>query len=327
MGAGEETNVSGTHLTADDLAGFRERRLDAPRVQAVFAHLSACALCQSTWQQALDTNRSIDRLRDDLAVPGAGVRRMPRRRLLQALAAGLLLAVIGALLLLLRTREPATTPEVVQTTPPPATATAPPSSAIAPEERPVLDPVIADAFARAALTPPPALAALLATPAHEHVRGSDETTGATYQPNREVVATRRPRFRFPAERGVPTVVRVFDRDREVLHSPPVGSGEWTPSTDLPRGVTYTWQVESTRDGEPVIGPAPPAPPARFIVLDADSWQTLETARREHPENHLLLGILAARAGLREDAQRELRAAAQASPDPRIPPLLHSIESW
>lgn len=321
--------MSGRHLSADDLAGFRERRLDAPRVQAVFAHLSVCALCQSTWQQALDTNRSIDRLRDDVVVPDVDVRRMPRRRmprrrLLQALAAGLLLAVIGGLLLLLRARQPATTPEVVQTSPPPATA--PPSSSVAPEERSV-HPAIADALARAALTPPPALAALLATPSHEHVRGSEQTTDATYEPNREVVATRRPRFRFPAERGLPTVVRIFDRDREVLHSPPVDSGEWTPSTDLPRGVTYTWQVESTRDGEPVIGPAPPAPPARFIVLDADSWQSLETARREQPENHLLLGILNARAGLRESAENELRIAAQASTDPRIPALLRSVEAW
>lgn len=317
--------MSEAHLSSDDLAAFAAKRLEAPRVQAVFAHLSSCPHCRSTWQQAMDTGRSAERVRDDLVREHAPhIRR--RRVMVQALAAVLAIAVIGVLLLVtLRKPAPSVVPEVVQTTPRTETVVEPPPSQPTPAPQPI-DPVIARALERGVLPPPASLAALLAAPAWEPTRGSEGTTDATYVPDREVVATPRPRFHFPAERGFPTVVRVFDRNREVLTSEPVDSGEWTPPTDLPRGVTYTWQVESTRDGETVVGPAPPAPPARFVVVDENAWRALETARREQPENHLLLGILSARAGLREEAERELRRASEAG-DPRVAALLRSVRNW
>ena len=314
--------MSDPHLSVEDLNAFAQRRLDPSRVQAVFAHLSACPMCRTRSQEAFETDRSVDRLLADVGPP----RTTLSRRVL-ALAAALAIAVIGGLLFVLRSGTVAQEPPtmtmtaVVQN---PATQAPPP--AVTPPDVPRVDPVIAEALERGALAPPQLLASLLATPAWERTRGSSAYESATYEPNREVVASQRPRFRFPAERGAPGVVRVFDRDREVLHSEPIESGEWTATADLPRGVLYTWQVETTRNGETVTAPAPPAPPARFIVLDDDAHRALEAARREQPQNDLLLGILAARAGLRDEAAKHLQSAANAG-DPRVRTLLRSVQNW
>ena len=65
-----------------------------------------------------------------------------------------------------------------------------------------------------------------------------------------------------------------------------------------------------------ILPAPPTPPARFFVLDRRNYDDLVAARREHPDDHLLLAALYARGGLEGKAQEQLRALGEAS-DPRV----------
>ena len=310
--------MSEPHLSAEDLNAFAMRRVDASRVQKIFAHLSSCAMCRERSQEALDTDRSVERLVDEVVE-----QRPAPSYWIRVLAACLAIAVIGVLLFLMLNRTtpvpPAsTTTAVVETSTQPATT--------ATVTVPSVHPAIAEAFARGRLVPPTALAALLATPSSESIRGGETATDAVFEPNREVVPMQRPHFRFPTTRGAPSIVRVFDRDHEVLHSEPLDSGEWTATSNLPRGVTYTWQVETTRDGETAIAPAPPTPPARFIVLDADAHRALENARREQPRNDLLLGILSARAGLREDAQTHLRNAAK-SGDPRVTTLLRSVQNW
>ena len=65
---------------------------------------------------------------------------------------------------------------------------------------------------------------------------------------------------------------------------------------LPRGRDYTWQVSATRGGARVTVPAPPAPPAKFRVLDKATADGLAAIERTHAESHVLLGILYLQAG-------------------------------
>jgi hypothetical protein len=44
---------------------------------------------------------------------------------------------------------------------------------------------------------------------------------------------------------------------------------------------------------------------------------LNQARREHPDAHLLLGLLYARAGLADEAEREMKTLARLNPDSEI----------
>jgi hypothetical protein len=60
-------------------------------------------------------------------------------------------------------------------------------------------------------------------------------------------------------------------------------------------------------------PSPPAPPALIRVLSASAAAEIADARRRNPADPLLVGTLEARAGLLDDARRDLAAAADAHP--------------
>lgn len=110
-----------------------------------------------------------------------------------------------------------------------------------------------------------------------------------------------------------SVTVVDDAGRVVARSPELKQTTWTVSPALPRGKTYAWQVAARKDGAEVVSPAPPAPEARFKVLDAAQVAALERAERNARGSHLALGVLYARAGLLEDAERELRALLARNP--------------
>jgi len=97
--------------------------------------------------------------------------------------------------------------------------------------------------------------------------------------------------------------------------------EWTCDVELPRGRAYTWQVEVRRGDATSMLPMPPAPPARFEVLSARTKEALDAVRRDWPDDHLLLGVLCARAGLREAALEELGAV------PEGGALRRSVANW
>jgi hypothetical protein len=102
---------------------------------------------------------------------------------------------------------------------------------------------------------------------------------------------------------------------------------WKPSNPLRRGRTYEWQVEVHDSGTHII-PAPPAPPAFFHVADADSVRQIEEARRTRPGDHLLLGVLYARAGMQREAMEELSPyTAQHPGDANARGLLEAIRRW
>lgn len=145
-----------------------------------------------------------------------------------------------------------------------------------------------------------------------------------------VEESNRPLFRWrasaPDERYI---VAVFDsKFKMVAQSSTLSTTEWTPPQPLQRGDTYVWKVTTMRGGEAIVSPAPPAPEARFRVLEQTKAEELQQARRLHPDSHLMLGVLYARAGLLDEAERELSALVEANPNSAVAlSLLRSVRQW
>jgi len=130
-----------------------------------------------------------------------------------------------------------------------------------------------------------------------------------------VVASDRPAFRWEPLAGARAYrVLVVDAElRPLLSSPQLSQPSWTADQGLPRGRVYAWQVTALRGEESVTAPAPPAPPARFRVLDQPTADLLQRTAREHPDAHLVLGLLSTRAGLIEEARQQLSAVSSDDP--------------
>lgn len=138
-------------------------------------------------------------------------------------------------------------------------------------------------------------------------------------PVNTAVLDARPRFAWTPlqEPGVEYRVAVGTPGGErVAESPRLTAGEWRPGSPLPRSRVLLWQVTAFR-GEQELGraPLPEQPEARFLVLPAG----------RAAEIHLTLGVAYSRAGLMEDAERELRAYQELRPgDPATRRLLESL---
>jgi hypothetical protein len=128
------------------------------------------------------------------------------------------------------------------------------------------------------------------------------------------VVSDQPAFRWrPAAIGT-YVVSVYDAHyHKVAESPVIRLAEWKADRALPRGQIYTWQLRAWSKLGEIRAPVPPEPEARFEVLSQSEADQLEKARREHPDSHLLLGILYAQAGALDDSERELTALLAANP--------------
>jgi hypothetical protein len=114
------------------------------------------------------------------------------------------------------------------------------------------------------------------------------------------------------------VVEVYDAQFNLVSSSPSLKGlSWT-APQLARGKVYSWQVKAIRGGQEFIAPRPPAPQAKFRILDQAEAAEIARARRDYASSHLLLGLLYARAGLLTEAEREFRALQKANPDSDAP---------
>jgi hypothetical protein len=141
---------------------------------------------------------------------------------------------------------------------------------------------------------------------------------AVIEPAGKVTLTDRPTLRWSKLSGAAVyIVEIYDAgfDR-VSASPSLTGDSWTPPP-LARGQVYSWQVKADRDGKEFIAPRPPAPQARFRILDLTAAAEIARARRDYASSHLLLGLLYARAGLPDEAEQELRALQKANPDVNI----------
>jgi hypothetical protein len=130
-----------------------------------------------------------------------------------------------------------------------------------------------------------------------------------------IVESQRPTFEWKPAPGAQYQVSVYDsKFRQVATSPWTTESFWRSTTDLRRGVRYFWQITVRRGGGEFTVPAPPAAEARFRVLDAAAETELASLRTAWGDSHLVMGVAYARAGLVEDARRELQLLADENPD-------------
>jgi hypothetical protein len=143
------------------------------------------------------------------------------------------------------------------------------------------------------------------------------------------VLTDRPTFSWRALSGASSyVVSVYDRDfRKVAASAPQAGTEWTAARPLARGQVYSWHVSASREGQEVTSPEQPAPEAKFVVLDGAKAEELSRAGQVYKGSHLTLGTLYARAGLLDEAERELQTALRENPGSKVAlKLLLSVQA-
>ena len=96
---------------------------------------------------------------------------------------------------------------------------------------------------------------------------------------------------------------------------------------LARGVTYSWQISASKDGETVVSPKPPLPQARFRILDQAAVLALANLKRSAGSSHLAMGVFYWKHGLIEDAEREFQALAAANPNSNVArELLKSVRA-
>ncbi len=137
---------------------------------------------------------------------------------------------------------------------------------------------------------------------------------AVLEPVGSVVMSNRPVFRWSNMEGATGyIVEVYDQQfKPVATSPQLLTNTWT--TTLARGSVYSWQVKAIKDGQEFTSPRPPAPQAKFRVLDQRRANELANAKRAHGSSHLTLGLLYAEAGLLREAEQEFRLLRRANPN-------------
>jgi Putative zinc-finger len=134
-----------------------------------------------------------------------------------------------------------------------------------------------------------------------------------------VVEGDRPIFRWRSLNGATAyTVQVHDANfNKVVGSLPQLETEWRVSQPLDRGRIYSWQVVAIKDGKEFLSPTPPAPEAKFKVLEQGRADELAQARRDHANSHLVLGTLYAQAGLLDEAEAEFKALASLNPKSEV----------
>jgi hypothetical protein len=167
------------------------------------------------------------------------------------------------------------------------------------------------------------------TRAPSSLMGSDgrQREFSVREPVGNVLLTDRPTFRWsPAAGATAYVVEVYDEKfTPVATSPQLTTLTWT--TTLPRGNVYSWQVKAIKDGQEVTSPRPPAPQAKFRILEQAKANELAKARRTHASSHLTLGLLYADAGLLREAEQEFRLLQRANPNSDLARnLLRQVQS-
>ena len=263
----------------------------------VEAHLQDCARCRADVADAAEARRAIGR------------RRHPISWLIAAAAAAI---AIAAAIWWSQQEPKVRQPGVVK-----QTVTLPPDWNAA----------VQQARETRRIDPPPAFRALQTERDVLRGRPAPHASGA-FSPSGAVIESQRPELRWPPAKDAGYVVKVFEDEKEIARSPLLHVSRWTPPMTLARGVTYVWQIAEKRDSSTTILPAPPDPPALFTVLDTKEMAAIDAARRQFPDDHLLLGVLYARAGVRDRAEDEIGRWIAAHPgDAAARDLLHSIEGW
>jgi hypothetical protein len=339
------------HLRYEDMELHVDGSLGDVAREIVDSHLAICARCHSDVEDLRAFKSEMAARPDGEPATSSRSLRPPRPALRWVLPAAVAAGVV--ILAWLSTRSPidqaapSTQVEAVPTASPSASILPPPAIRVALDDGgrrvtldstgrleglPPLSTEVQDAV-RAALDhgrvdTAPVLAGLIG--ARGTLLGpAAGTVFSLSSPLGTLVEDDRPTLRWQALPGADGYsVAVFDSDfRAVDRSPRLRGTEWRVPQPLARGATYSWQVTATKDGKEVLAPDAASAEARFRVLSVAEAEGLAQARREYAGSHLVLGILYARAGLLDDAERELRALVRANPDsPAARDGLRRVES-
>jgi anti-sigma factor RsiW len=280
--------LDGGHVPEDDIHAYVDGALDAARRGEIEAHTARCASCA-------------EEVRDLRQFARGGASRRGSAWWYAGLAAAAALLLAVALPWLLRSQPPSpllvlndggTTIAVDRSGQVGSFARL--SDADAAQVR--------DALLGQQIVVPPDVAALARQRGQLRGEASADAFRAV-APLATAVLTDRPVFRWtPMAPGASYVVTLREQASGVTVSgAPVSGTEWVPEAPLTRGATYVWQVQGTVSGQEAIAPAPPAPPATFIVMPAVEAERLGRA----PASHLVRGILYANAGALDEAEAEL----------------------
>jgi hypothetical protein len=145
-------------------------------------------------------------------------------------------------------------------------------------------------------------------------------------PKGKIIESDRPTLSWHELAGATSYsVAVYDANSKlVAKSPELSATNWTLPEPLERGQIYIWEVTAIKEGIPVIAPSPPAPQAKFKILEQRRYQELLKIKR-HSDSHLLQGTMYAQFGLLDEAEREFNALLRENPNSRLAKkLLNSV---
>ena len=302
------------HLSSLELERIRRGAASAEETESVGRHVAECPECAALAGLGLSIGESVAAFQAAFA---AEDERPPRRvfrgwKAVAPLAAAA--AIAGIVFFFPRSPE---TPQ-----PAPHHLQPPPHVTIAVARNAEWDALLAETRRSGVLPFPAEIRELAAT---DSFRG-DSRKSASEQvwPAATAVDEQQPELRWPLPRGAKSIVTITLHGEEIERSGELTAARWRVPVALPRGEMVRWQVRIEKGEQSFVLPAPPAPPAIFRVLSAREHEELLRARSEAGGDHLLLGLLYARAGLVDDARRELETHARETQEPLAERLLRQL---
>jgi anti-sigma factor RsiW len=302
------------HVTPDELHDYTDQQLPVSRARAVEEHITICDLCAED-------------LADLRALRPAASRRLWWTGIAASIA---IVLVVAGWPFAKRTDQIEQSDKTAGAGGRPAAATtgspAPVESRPAPE---YAHPEWASAVTAARATGRLEVGGIVARlrPPAVTVRSDSEIQRSlrVTEPVGEVLLTDRPTFRWQGARSRKYVVRVYSGEDLIVESEPTGNNAWQPPHGLEENRIYSWQVESvTSEGVVEFAPRAPDPPALFAVLARPERQLIQEARERHPDDHLLLAVLYARAGAITAAENALRRYVETERPPNAESLVKSL---
>jgi anti-sigma factor RsiW len=316
-----------THPSYEELAASVDGELSAAERGRLEEHLERCEACRQSRcdLEALSTR----------AAPAGS----EWRKALAWTAAAASVIVAASLVMWTRpdavspgTAGPSATP--LPSAPTPAAAPSSTNGLPGPDDLEALPPAfrrsLASALRTGRLDKPAALEGLLAAPGTLLGEAAGPGRFSLLTPLATVVEAERPTFRWhPLAEADGYEVRVYDADyHEVLASGVVASSSWTPPRPLRRGQVFSWVVTALKNGERIRAPEPPAPEARFRVLDPAGLAALRDLQPSASRSMVALGVLYASLGLLDEAEAHLANHLEAHPQsPKVADLLRGIRRW
>lgn len=274
----------------DDLDAYVDGTLSPERRQAFLLHVERCGDCRA----AID---DVERF----------ARAIRLRRMAPAAAALAIAATIAAVFVLTPRRN--VTPPIPLTPRSmsvPVLATSHDAAPIAAARKPEWQALVSETMRTGRLDFPAEMRRYSDADRYRGISPETPSIPAKVAPSATAVIEQQPLFRWPPSPGAQYQVVVVRAGGEAIaNSGTIAQPEWRCDRVLARDAIYRWQVTVKTATAEAILPAPPAPPALFRVVSAAEEKELADAKRERPDDHLLLGLLHARAGVTEVARGEL----------------------